>query len=166
LPSDGPIHGDGKDGEEHFKVSEIFVGAIHMTKRERLKYLLLRSDTGDLAWPHHDRGDIILDTKIRDWVSSSCQLLFLALHCLTHDDVWGGSLLDHNSRRLRRPLSALSQVLIPIFIIMMFFTMLREYAGRLMNATSSPDIKVFQQTQVCMNACMHACMHARACMCA
>jgi hypothetical protein len=60
--------------------------------------------------------------------------------------------------RLNVSLSSMGilQVLIPIFIIMMFFTMLREYAGRFMNATSSPDIKVFQQTQVTPPRTSHA----------
>uniref|UniRef100_A0A7S4U5V7 ER membrane protein complex subunit 3 n=2 Tax=Guillardia theta TaxID=55529 RepID=A0A7S4U5V7_GUITH len=56
-------------------------------------------------WQHHGNGDIILDTRIRDWV------------------------------------------LIPIFIIMIFFTMLRELAGKMMNATSTPEIKAFKETQ-------------------
>lgn len=58
----------------------------------------------DFRWPHHGSGDIVLDTRIRDWV------------------------------------------LIPIFIIMVFFTMLREIGGRLMNATPKGDINVALQT--------------------
>ena len=47
----------------------------------------------DFKWPHHGSGEIVLDTRIRDWV------------------------------------------LLPIFVIMVFFTMLREIGGRLMNAS-------------------------------
>ena len=48
-------------------------------------------------------GEIVLDTRIRDWV------------------------------------------LIPIFIIMVFFTMLREIGGRLMNAAPKGDFKMAQE---------------------
>ena len=58
----------------------------------------------EFRWPHHGSGDIVLDTRIRDWV------------------------------------------LIPIFIIMVFFTMLREIGGRLMNATPKGDLTVALQT--------------------
>jgi len=68
------------------------------------------SESVELMWNRHDSGDIILDTKIRDWV------------------------------------------LIPIFIIMMFFTMLREYGGRLMNATAKADVTTVKQTQALQRA--------------
>ena len=58
----------------------------------------------EFRWPHHGSGEIVLDTRIRDWV------------------------------------------LIPIFIIMVFFTMLREIGGRLMNATPKGDLKSAQET--------------------
>jgi hypothetical protein len=61
------------------------------------------ADGDNFRWPHHGSGDIVLDTRIRDWV------------------------------------------LIPIFIIMVFFTMLREIGGRLMNAMPKGDITVAQQ---------------------
>ncbi|KAJ1469925.1 integral membrane protein DUF106-domain-containing protein [Baffinella frigidus] len=50
-------------------------------------------------------GEIILDSRIRDWV------------------------------------------LIPIFVIMIFFTMLREYAGRLLTASPKAEAKAFKETQ-------------------
>mmetsp|Transcript_31398 Transcript_31398/g.74635 ORF Transcript_31398/g.74635 Transcript_31398/m.74635 type:complete len:294 (+) Transcript_31398:125-1006(+) len=56
-------------------------------------------------WPHHGHGEIILDSRIRDWV------------------------------------------LIPIFVIMIFFTMLREYAGRLLTASPKAEAKAFKETQ-------------------
>jgi hypothetical protein len=58
----------------------------------------------EFRWPHHGSGEIVLDTRIRDWV------------------------------------------LIPIFIIMVFFTMLREIGGRLMNAVPKGDLKAAQET--------------------
>jgi len=59
--------------------------------------------SADFRWPHHGMGEIVLDTRIRDWV------------------------------------------LLPIFIIMVFFTMLREIGGRLMNASPKGEIKAAQE---------------------
>jgi hypothetical protein len=50
-------------------------------------------------------GEIVLDSRIRDWV------------------------------------------LIPIFVIMIFFTMLREYAQRALTATPKAEAKAFKETQ-------------------
>lgn len=61
-------------------------------------------DSAEFRWPHHGMGEIVLDTRIRDWV------------------------------------------LLPIFIIMVFFTMLREIGGRLMNASPKGELKAAQET--------------------
>jgi hypothetical protein len=61
-------------------------------------------DDVDYRWPHHGSGEIVLDTRIRDWV------------------------------------------LLPIFVIMIFFTMLREIGGRLMNAMPKGDFKMAQES--------------------
>mmetsp|Transcript_7897 Transcript_7897/g.12553 ORF Transcript_7897/g.12553 Transcript_7897/m.12553 type:complete len:289 (+) Transcript_7897:73-939(+) len=68
------------------------------------------SHRDEFMWPKYGEGDIILDTRIRDWV------------------------------------------LLPIFVIMVFFTLLREYAGKLMNSSAKPDLKVFKETQALKRA--------------
>ena len=71
-----------------------------------------------LMWTNVHSGDIILDTRIRDWVSRASLSIFMF------------QIVVLNFSQLFRKW----QVLIPILIIMIFFTMLREY-GDLFDAS-------------------------------
>ena len=86
----------------------------------------------EFRWPHHGSGEIVLDTRIRDWV--------LIPVCAFSKVVSMVALRSKCTRALT------IENCCQIFIIMVFFTMLREIGGRLMNATPKGDLKSAQET--------------------
>ena len=86
----------------------------------------------EFRWPHHGSGEIVLDTRIRDWV--------LIPVCAFSKVVSMVALCSKCTRALN------IENFCQIFIIMVFFTMLREIGGRLMNATPKGDLKSAQET--------------------